>query len=120
MFFLIHQNTDLCDVSGYGFPTLERARRAAELRIGLPTQAVEARVFAPRNHGFPCWVARPVDGSTGLCREGQMTLIAQQHDVMPIAEGLTRRNGPIYGGLSVQFPAVWPIYPDDASTDAVA
>ncbi len=107
MYFLIHQNTDLCDVSGFAFESLPRALFSAIKRLGVPSHAVPAEVRLDNGPSFPCHVVRPVDGSTVLCQEGRMTLIAQNDVAIEIAMRLTRRNESYGRGQVVMCGTPW-------------
>ncbi len=102
MFFIIRQNQDLCSVNGFAFQTVKQALASAEKEIGQRCDALRARVYNDGNEGFRCWIVRPADGFPNFCREGQMTLIADEDEAMPIAMRLSRRNG-IYGDAKVEF-----------------
>ncbi len=111
MYFSIHQNTDLCHINGFAFSTLQAALQDASKRLGMSVKAVPAEVRVEHGPNLPCYVAVPTNGLTGLCREGQMTLLAESDVVISIAMYLTRRNGPLYGvGKVVMMPT-----PNDAT-----
>jgi hypothetical protein len=96
MYVLIHQNNDLCDVTGYVYTTVPEALDSASKHIGLDVRAVPAEVRLENGPTYYCDIVAPTDGSTGLCCEGHMTLIAQSEYALNIAVALTRRNR-IYG-----------------------
>jgi hypothetical protein len=109
MYFLITQNQDLADVSGFAFGSVSRAIDCASKMIGVPCHAAPAIVRIPGSPspGFHCHVAVPTETGFGgpHCREMHMILIAASEDATDIAMYLTRRNGPVYGVGQVSLTA---------------
>jgi hypothetical protein len=105
MYLMIRQNSDLCEVCGYVYGSIQEALDSASKCMGLDVRAVPAEVAVENGPTFHCHVAVPVNGSRGPCREGQMTLIAQANYAADIAIRLCRRNL-IYGcgKLLIKFP----------------
>ena len=104
MFYVIHQNNDLCEVSGYAFTNLRDALSSAMKRLGVSVIGIPAVVcgdYEQSNTHHDCCLVTHADGRSHFCREGQMTLIAQTDDVIHIATRLCRRNGLIYGNGKV-------------------
>jgi hypothetical protein len=94
MHLIVRQNNDLCELSGYTFPSLAHAANSASKELGVSTRLKTAVVRVKSNDSsvdLECWIVAPADGSTGLCREGQMTLIAVPENAIRIAIALCRR-----------------------------